>query len=162
MGSVLVDVYAIGLYVSDSKEKELQSIEANPAIITSTLAAPTVDTPTSVGIVLKFARDVGMEKIVDALYEALAGKGDDSYEKSLSDFKELLTLSIGKAGMKKGEEIEFNFNGSSGYKFGLNIRGNDVELQGQLLRTNLIEVYTGPSAVAPDVVKNIATYLTKS
>ena len=73
------------------------------------LSASTHD-PISVGISLTFVRSVGTNKVVDAIVEALPGKGD-KYKKALHEFEKLLLDGIGKGGVQNNDVIDFVLKG---------------------------------------------------
>jgi len=144
-----VDVYKVGIYLSAAKDKDSSNSFAKGKGFS--LSSSTSD-PISVGISLTFVRSVGTSKVVDAIVEALSGKGD-KYKKSLEDFEKILLDGIGDGGVQNNDVIDFVLKGKS--EIGVAVRG---KLGGFVnsgeLRDKLIEVYTGDKkAVAPEVVK---------
>lgn len=151
---VAVDVYSVGLYLSEAKDQSLKD-KTTSDIFTSTPSSDEIST----GVVLHFVRDVGTNKVVDAIVEALLDsasvqEGGDTYKASVSSLQTVLLAAIGEAGMKKDDEIEFSFSGAEGTKIGVSVRDNFVaSLDDKLLRKKLGLIYAGADAVAPEVPK---------
>jgi hypothetical protein len=77
----------------------------------------------NIGISLIFVRSVGSNKVIDAIIEALPGKGE-SFLKSVQDFKKMLVDGIGPNGVKENDEIQFVFKGKAGVDLGVGVKGN--------------------------------------
>ena len=146
---VEVDVYAVGVYVSESKEAKGFEF------------APT-DNELQMCFLLRFVRSVSTKTVVDAIVSALSGSGQE-YETALLNFKNILTSSIGSNGLKAGDEIEFCFKDGEG-SVGIAAKGVRGEtVTNALLQRKLIDIYTGEKAVAPAVHKILAErYASKS
>lgn len=150
-----VDVYSIGVYISSETEKTVH--EKSSKAEYKSISSPS--TGTSLSIVLRFVRDVGTDKVVDALVQTLTGKGGNSYDNQLALFKDILVSALGKSGIKKDEEIVFVWKGVGGEDLAIEVRGKlQGSVKGSELRDQLAAVYVGSQAVAPEVVKNLDSY----
>ena len=137
-----VDVYAVGLYLTSSKDRE--SGKGWTAKSLSSGGGATVS--------LMFARSVGTDKVVNAIVEALSGKGA-AYKKELNKFKGVLLEGMGKDGAAKGDVIDFNFNGGASLE--IVVRGNSVgTVKSAELKEKLMSVYVNTKkSVAPELVQ---------
>jgi glutaredoxin-related protein len=162
-----VDVYTVGIYFSNEKLEQFASLRNSVAQMTMTEkgnyigARPSENSSNDVylGIVLKFVRHVGTNKVVDAIVEALTLKENETsmshveveeYNTSLKIFSDLLLSSIGNQGMAKDDEIMFTFYQET--NIGVVIQN---ELKGSVshsyIKRKLIDIYLGEKAVAPQV-----------
>eukprot|EP01036_Dinobryon_divergens_P034577 gene34577-44695_t len=181
---VNVDVYKVGVFISAALDEQVRSLHpaaesclhlSDPlAEASSELSADAA----SLGIVLRFVRDVDSGKIVSAMQEALLppnhsdpvsivnnslsirlfvrasqGKGTGEgkgYDVAVGSFMELLKSATGDAGLKKADELIFLWHGSET----VTILKNDLfvgSVNNDLLRRRLVDVYVGEQAVAPEV-----------
>lgn len=160
---VEVDVYKVGVYLSQEKIKKLSEARSSVHLKASDepdplkLAAP-VSSQVTVGISLKFVRAVPANKVVDAIVEALTITGaDGAYSKSLMEFSNMLLNSIGSTGVSKNDEIDFAFSGPDGKQINVTVRGKFAGIVSNAsLRSRLLDIYTGKKAVAPIVHKILA------
>ena len=144
---LVIPVYAVGLYISDSKDRELKKCKSKCSNKLSTSASESIGS----AIVLKFQMSVGTNKVVNAIVDALPGKSK-TYKESLNKFQEILLSGLGKDGAKTGDVVEFVFKGSN--EIGVGVRGNVIGwIKNSELRSKLMDIYAGSKSVAPDVPK---------
>ena len=144
---LVIPVYAVGLYVSDSKEKELNKCKSECSNKLSTPASESIGS----AIVLKFQMAVGTNKVVNAIVDALPGKSK-AYKDALSKFQDVLLSGLGENGAKTGDIVEFVFRGSN--EIGVGVRGNVAGwIKNSELRSKLMDIYAGSKSVAPEVPK---------
>lgn len=145
---VQVDVYVIGLYLTDSKHKlVIDSVKEGNGL---DLSKETLDGSTYLCIVLKFARNVGQSAFIDAIVDALASTGEE-YQQALVSFKSLLSSAFGPIGIKTGDEIVFGYHGSEDMT--VSVKGSVVgTIRNRSLRMKLIDIYAGANSVTPEVV----------
>jgi hypothetical protein len=139
-----VDVYAVGLYASSSVDKAASSSWSSKTLSNK-------DTH----LVLQFAREVGTDKIVNAIVDSLASfKRGDKYKKQLTAFKTTLLGGMGGGGVAKGDLIEFLFSSSS---IEITVRGNSAgKVKSSELKEALMDVYVNKKkSVAPELVKAV-------
>lgn len=153
-----VQVYKLGLYISQEKDAQiLKSLESDPkSVIDYSSPVPHNSFKKhdiNSALVLKFLRGVGTDKVVDAIVDILHDESSSNdYKTSLNSFKNILTSCIGSKGTDKNEEIEFVYHDDAGIaiffkgKFGGSVACKE-------LRKRLIDIYTGPTSITPDVVK---------
>lgn len=144
---LVINVYAVGLYISSSKEKELKKAGKKFNSKLSTSSSESIGS----AIVLKFQMNVGTNKVVTAIVDALPGKSR-AYKESLSKFQKLLLDGLGSGGAKSGDVVEFIFRGKD--EIGVGVRGSVVGyVKSVELRQKLMDVYAGDKSVAPEVNK---------
>ena len=145
----VVSVYSVGLYV-DSKVQ--QSMISKRSL--SELAAPI--SGVSLGILLNFEREVGKEKVVPAIVEALASKNNKkSYKAALNQFQTILLSQMGD-GMKRKDLIEFTYRKKD--QLCVSVKGKNAEcLVNDDLRKRLVNVYAGEGSVVPELQKVLFT-----
>jgi hypothetical protein len=148
-----VDVYKVGVYLSN--EKALQLASSGTDWSNHIGRSLENQAGASVGVVLQFIVSVGTEKVVDAIVEALTNEQEtDEYKAAVAHMKDLLTSNIGKEGIKKTDEIEFVFYGTTSDDISVSVKGNWIGgIKQQNLRARLIEIYCGPNSVAPTVFR---------
>lgn len=146
---VEVDVYSVGIYLSEAK---LDGFKADKKFSSSIPGSAAL----SAGIVLHFVRDVPTSKVVDAIVEALLHEdsGSEDYKAAVHSLQDYLVASIGEGGMKKDDEIEFSFDGATSSSLTIAVRNQLMgKIENAQLRARLGEIYTGEKAVAPAVHK---------
>jgi hypothetical protein len=147
----VVNVYSVGLYVSEGKAKELFATKTAAARLDSLAGG-------GAALLLQFQRDVDTGKVVDAFMKALAQKsGDKGYDDAKNKLQGILTSAVAKAGRyKKKDSIEFLFDGRS--KLGVTVNGGKrQDVDNAHLRKALLSVYLGKNSVTPDLVAGLAS-----
>ena len=139
----VVSVYSVGLYV-DSKVQ--QSMISKRSL--SELTAPV--NGVSLGILLDFEREVGKDKVVNAIVEVLASKNNKkSYKVALKEFQSILLSQMGGS-MKKKDKIEFTYRKKD--QLCISVKAKSPEcVENDELRKRLVNVYAGEESVVPEL-----------
>jgi hypothetical protein len=146
---VIIDVYKVGLYVSDAKLKQL---EQKKGAFEKTLSESSDSGKASTVVSLEFMRSVGTDKIVDAIISALSGKGK-AYQSALEKFRQTLLDAIGANGAAKGDTIDFVLTGRSSNEISVGVNGKSFgSIKNAELRQKLVKIYVGAKSVAPELV----------
>ena len=153
---VEVDVYVVGLYLSQGAVKAAKDVKAKDAELGSLpeelakLSRATGGQASSpvVATQLTFVRDVGQSSIVEAFNDAFAGCD----KAAVDSFKKAFAEAVGSAGMKKGESFSFMWAGAGG---GLALQKNGVVsivANNASIESKLLEVYLSPTkTVSPEL-----------
>ena len=142
----VISVYSIGMYIDENKKKELLSKGA-----LSVLSSPLQSSGggPSLGLLLKFQREVSKDKVVNAIVEQLSLKGRKGYKEALDTFQDFLLKQMGPS-MRKNDLIEFTYQGKA--QVCVSVNNKSVEcLENNDLRTRLLTVYGGEESVAPEL-----------
>ena len=167
-----LNIYAIGLYVTKNKHKVIQSSWAKLGAVDLSTNSGMDEYP--MGLLLKFQRGVGADKVVDALVDALAlvesgPSSEKEYSTKLGQFKNALLDKIGTSGTQTGDEIEFVFPRSNAevgvrlVKAGSDGKNSKFDfVKSKTLRDKLLDVYLSKEkAVAPALLKSIESVYSK-
>lgn len=101
-----VDVYKASLYLSPdalSRSKAVFLSDSNTSLANA-IMKPTKNDGCKAAVTLRFVRDVGKEKIVDAFNDAFS----ELDQTDVKAFKTALANTLGDGGLKVGEEIAFS------------------------------------------------------
>jgi len=157
---VEVDVYLIALSLSDDAlqggkmalfcgNKLTEALLGTKNSTQDSSLAPRVSTR------LKFVRQVTTAQVVEAFNEAFQGCNAEA----VSNFKTILSSSIGSNGMKVGEEITFYWLKTGGLLFEKDGETSEV-INDPEIEKRLLEVYVDPSrTVSPELVNSFKKYL---
>ena len=160
---VEVDVYLASLYLGTEALQAAKAVKVSDAsmaglsdALAASLAKEGPAATAQVATTLKFVRDVGQTKVVEAFNEAFAGcdkAAVDSFKKNMAD-------TIGANGMKNGETLTFYWmNGGAGLAVEKNGEVGPA-LKAPELEKRLLEVYTRPaSAVSPELIKTVKEHI---
>lgn len=146
-----VDVYTVALYACSTKQASLAEAKSLALLASGTTTEE--ESAASAAIVLRFVRGVPTSKVVDAIVEALTiPNADAAYEAELKKFSEYLLVNIGSNGMAKNDEIIFTCLAENSSGFVVSVRGLFAGIvDNEVLRKRLMDIYAGPTAVAPAV-----------
>ena len=145
----VVSVYSVGLYLDPTVRQNMISKRS-----LSELAAP--NNGVSLGILLDFEREVGKEKVVPAIVEALASKSNKkSYKAALNQFQSILLSQMG-SGMRLRDKIEFTYRNKVQLCISVNAKSAEC-VDNDDLRKRLINVYAGEDSVVPELKKVLFT-----
>lgn len=159
---VEVQVYSLGVYVSDEKDNYISS--AMNAKDTSTGFSELISSSSNskgegatAALVLKFLRSVGTDKVVTAIVEALDVEditGDSAYKTALQAFKTALTSAMGSKGVVANDEVSFVYFGGEDILILVNGAFGGVIRNSVDLRRRLVDIYTRlEGSVTPAVVQ---------
>jgi hypothetical protein len=159
---VEVDVYVVGLYLSQGAVKAAKDVKAKDAELGSLpeelakLSRTQKDGSPVVATQLTFVRDVGQSSIVEAFNDAFAGCD----KAAVDSFKKAFAEAVGSAGMKKGESFTFMWAGAGG---GLALQKNgavSIVVNNANIENKLLEVYLSPSkTVSPELCACIKQHI---
>lgn len=155
-----VDVYKVGIYTSAMKDSALQQMKITSGTLTTSLHKEYDESSASLGIVLKFVRSVGSDKIVGAMQEAFEPPSLDdqddnrrAYANSVRDFNKMLEkLMKPNNGAKTDDEILFTFCGEESDAIGVSL--NEVfagVIRNSELRHRLVDIYAGEKGVTKEI-----------
>jgi len=155
-----VDVYLAALNLSPEALSLSQKIFAsNPnASIAEAIMTPVKNgSGCKAAVTLRFVRDVGKDKIVEAFNDAF----NELNQNDVKAFKTALGNTLGDAGLKKGEEIAFFWTSDGIVITKNNNAGNKFKsASGDAVERRLLEVYVDPRrAVSPELIKSIKEQL---
>lgn len=139
----VVSVYSVGLYVDSKVQQNMISKRS-----LSELTAPV--SSVSLGVLLDFEREVGKDKVVNAIVEALASKNNKkSYKAALKQFQSILLSQMGGS-MKKKDKIEFTYRKKDQLCISVNAKSPEC-VESDDLRKRLANVYAGEDSVVPEL-----------
>lgn len=158
IGPIKAKVYATGIYAPrgqvSSKCKGISCKDSNDLAKSKAFSNAFVKSSFEKNIVLKMARTVGSEKMVDAIADAVKPrmKGKDSG--ALEKFQSILLNSLGEDGAKNNMVLGFR---TSGKKLSVSINGKHKgDISSSPLCEAFVGVYMDDKSVSPALVSDCA------
>mmetsp|Transcript_5037 Transcript_5037/g.7278 ORF Transcript_5037/g.7278 Transcript_5037/m.7278 type:complete len:215 (-) Transcript_5037:177-821(-) len=141
----IINVYSVGLFVSDKIKESLSKSGAKGTAVCDTIR----DSSSPKAMQLTFAMAVGPEKIA----EAISGiEGVDEAVKS--GFHDMLIKGLGGGKLKKGESMSFEWKGAG--TIVATGRGSYIgEMKDKALAFGILDLYLGPNSVSQSLLKNL-------
>lgn len=157
IGPVKVNVYAVGIYADAGKATSELSKYSSAADLSKNAGfyQDSITSPFEKTLVLKMARKVGTETMVEALTDAVKPRMGGAGQQQLADFQSMLLSAVSKQGAAvKG--MQFGFVCKPG-NVCVSIDGKEAgSIASDQLRNSLLDVYLGSDSVSPPAKQSFA------